>query len=153
MASPTVVRFNSSRSQIANGDSRKELRVMAAEVALNKMFSVKHFDICAVREACEALGATLTPDAEAILRPLHCVNWDQIPPAIKDEIPHLLKESFQRSQTIRGMVQDIVLGDFAEKEPEVEVIFEKAKEGKQELITHDTAERAKEIKKKAWKWW
>jgi len=153
MASPTVVRFNSARSQMANGDSRKQLRVMAAEVALNKMFSGRHFDICAVREACEVMGATLTPDAEAILRPLHCVNWDQIPPAIKDEIPHLLKESFQRSQIVRGMVQDIILGDFVEKEPEVEILFEQAKESKQELLTQDVRERASEIKKKTWKWW
>ena len=148
MASPTVVRFNSARSEMVNGDSRKELRVMAAEVALNQMFSGKHFDICAVRGACEALGATLTPDADAILRPLHCVNWDQIPPGLKAEIPNLLKESFQRSQTVRGMVQDIILGDFAEKEPEVEVVFEKEKEGKQELI-----QAQPEAKKKVWKWW
>lgn len=142
---PTLVRFRATDT-VPGSDSRKMMRVMAAEVALNKMFTDERFSICTVREACEALGAKLTPEAEAILHPLHCVNWDQIPAGLKAEIPHLIKESIQRSTVVRSMVQDMILGDFLEKEPQIEVVLEEAKKDSGELVP---AEKTKPF----YKWW
>lgn len=128
MNSPAVFKFKEVSGVNSSYDQKmKMLRVQAAEVGLNKMFKERHFSICAVDEACKALGAELSPEAYAILRPLHCVDWDQIPDSLKAEIPQLIKHSLQRSMVIRSMVQDMILGDYIEKDSNIEVLVEEAK--------------------------
>lgn len=123
-----LMRFTPRGSSIDSVEStRKNLRIKAAEVALNNMFNSNRFDICAVRDACNLLGASLTPEAEAILSPLHCVHWEKIPDDLKAEIPVLLKESFQRSTVVRAMVTDMILGDYADQVRTTDVDIEVVK--------------------------
>lgn len=142
MSKSPIVRFRPVQGLSGSTDDRKALRVMAAEVALNKMFNERTFSICAVNDACSALEVELTPEARAILQPLHCVEWDKIPHELKQEIPHLIKESIRRSAVIRSMVTDMILGDFSQKSQEFEAVVEE-----------ETKSSSKEQSKQYFKWW
>lgn len=146
MADTTLMRFTPKGNSLdAVESTRKNLRIKAAEVALNTMFSGPRFNICAVRESCTLLGATLSPEAEAILTPLHCVDWEKIPSELKAEIPVLLKESFTRGTVVRSMVTDMILGDFADQMKTTEVDVE--------VVQTDSSAAEKPAKKSILKWW
>jgi hypothetical protein len=69
----------------------QQLSHLSVLPALNKMMTSGHFSICTVDEAVKTLGTV--PDAQAyrILRPLHCVNWSDMPAELRDAVPRLIE--------------------------------------------------------------
>jgi hypothetical protein len=70
----------------------EHLKRLSAETALNNMMSEPHFSICAIDAAAKVLGINAGGEAYDILRPLHCIKWDKIPPALRDAVPSLIEQ-------------------------------------------------------------
>ncbi len=67
-----------------------QIKLLAAQAALQKMLSSSHFSICTIDRIIEMMG--LKPDREAyeILHTLHCVDYNQMPSELVDELPTLI---------------------------------------------------------------
>lgn len=70
-----------------------DTKALVAITALNKMFDSDHFSICTIDSVAEMLG--VIPDAEAYetLQPLHCVDWQKMPKALRDRVPGLIQQA------------------------------------------------------------
>lgn len=66
------------------------IKLLAAQAALQKMLSGSHFSICTMDRIIEMMG--LKPDREAydILHTLHCVDYNQMPAELIEELPTLI---------------------------------------------------------------
>lgn len=62
------------------------IALYGARKKLDAMFAGRHFDICAVRSAVEAVRVKFPPHIEDGLRPLHCVPWHDIDAEVKAAI-------------------------------------------------------------------
>lgn len=69
----------------------QQLSHLAVLTALNNMMRGKHFSICTVDEAVKTLNTVPDARALAILRPLHCVNWSDMPPELYSAVPQLIE--------------------------------------------------------------
>lgn len=70
-----------------------DIKHQIAALALNKMMRSAFFDICAVNEAAEVLGANpRLSDNYASLRALHCVHWNQMPREIRELVPQMIAD-------------------------------------------------------------
>lgn len=63
--------------------------------ALNKMMAGGHFSICTVDEAIKTLRVIPDSRAMSILRPLHCVEWKDMPTELRDAVPKLIERCLQ----------------------------------------------------------
>lgn len=58
----------------------------AIRLALVRMFRAGgHFDICVVRDMCSLAGVIPPQRTMDALHTLHCVNWSEMTPAMRDE--------------------------------------------------------------------
>ena len=69
----------------------QQLSHLSVLTSLNKMMKGTHFDICTVDAAVKVLGAVPDGAAYAILRPLHCVHWMDMPRELRDAVPKLIE--------------------------------------------------------------
>ena len=60
--------------------------------ATKKLFNKSYFDISLLREIAELIDAPTKGGAWAVLRPLHCVDYADMPPMLREAIPHLVNE-------------------------------------------------------------
>lgn len=68
-----------------------ELARWSVATAFVKMMRSDSFSICTITESIAALQ--VVPDAAAlrILRPLHCVRWEDMPPVLREAVPGLIE--------------------------------------------------------------
>lgn len=79
-----------------------DLREMAALTALNNMMDKGYMDICCVDSVGALMG--IKPSAHesyTLLRPLHCVQFDKMPAALREAIPSLVQDCLGVSPTYR----------------------------------------------------
>ncbi len=69
----------------------QQLSHLSVLTALNKMMRSSHFDICTLDAAMKTLGCVADGQAYAILRPLHCVNWSDMPAELRQAVPKLIE--------------------------------------------------------------
>ena len=69
-----------------------DIRAQAAVFAINRMLKGAHFDICTIRDAATAVGIQPRKDSYDVLRLLHCVNYVEMPDAIRHKIPELIAD-------------------------------------------------------------
>lgn len=69
----------------------QQLTHLSVLTSLNKMLRGSHFDICTVDAAAKALGSIPDGRAYAILRPLHCVHWGDMPAELRAAVPKLIE--------------------------------------------------------------
>lgn len=72
------------------------LKKQAAVVAINNMLASGHFSICVVRDVAEILEGDIKCEEYTILRTLHCVDYDKMPPDVKKAIPQLIMACMKR---------------------------------------------------------
>ena len=72
-----------------DNDSLKQL---SATTALNHMMRQGHFDICCIDKVARLLDRDPKGDAYRVLSPLHCINFGDMPPELREEIPRLIKD-------------------------------------------------------------
>ena len=74
-------------------DDLNDLRKLAAMTSLNKLMKQRHFDICTVRDVGDLLGIPVRNTEEyKILQTLHCVDYSEMPPQLRDAIPSMVKK-------------------------------------------------------------
>lgn len=64
-------------------------------VALNELFTKKHFNICALDSVLEVMNGTDRSEAYKLLRTLHCVDYSAMPPELRERIPALVNEAMR----------------------------------------------------------
>jgi hypothetical protein len=84
-----------------------------AVFALNKMMRGKHFNICTIRDVADILNIRPSEPAFSKLRAMHCVDFDEMPPSIKNSIPRLIVECLGGEQPFQfymptSPIKDIV---------------------------------------------
>ena len=78
-----------------------ETKAMVAITALNKMFESGSFSICTIDDVAKMLGIIPDADAYETLRPLHCVNWQKMPKALRDRVPGLIQQALMGDERFR----------------------------------------------------
>lgn len=74
-------------------DDLNDLRKLAAMTSLNKLMKQRHFDICTIRDVGDLLGIPVRNTEEyKILETLHCVDYSEMPPQLRDAIPRMVKK-------------------------------------------------------------
>ena len=78
-----------------------DLKELAAVTALNAMMAKGWMDICTIRSVAEMLGRDPRGEAYDILHSLHCIHFDKMPPALREEIPRLIEQCLNCEPTHR----------------------------------------------------
>lgn len=73
-----------------------ELKQEIAITVLNNMMRESYFSICAVRDAANLLGIPVNGEAYDALKALHCVDYSRMSPVVRQAIPQLIAEVFNR---------------------------------------------------------
>ena len=73
-----------------------ELKQEIAITVLNNMMRKSFFSICEVRDTASMLGIPVNGEAYETLRTLHCVEFSAMSPAVRQAIPQLIAEVFNR---------------------------------------------------------
>jgi len=68
-----------------------QLSHLSVLTALNEMMLGRRFSICTLDDAIKTLGAVPDGRAYSILRPLHCVEWKDMPCELRDAVPKLIE--------------------------------------------------------------
>lgn len=70
-----------------------DLKHQAALAALNKMMRDGHFSICTIDNIAKMLDVIPDPAAYATLRPLHCVDYSDMPRELYASLPTLIQQA------------------------------------------------------------
>jgi len=63
-----------------------EIEKMVITTALRKMFTGNHFSICTV-DHCLKIAGAIAPKADYnALSALHCIEWSEMPPELRDYV-------------------------------------------------------------------
>ena len=73
----------------------QQLTHLSALTTLNNMLKARHFDICVIDSVIKILGTVPDSRAYNILRPLHCVNYMDMPRELRDELPSLIERCIE----------------------------------------------------------
>ena len=88
----------SQRACLPNVAHLPETKRLVVEVAINRLFTERHFSICSLDKLIELTGAQHGSDAYRLLRPLHCMDWADMPPELRERVPLLVREALQTNQ-------------------------------------------------------
>lgn len=67
-----------------------ELKKQVAITSLNAMMSQSFFSICTIDKLATMLEVKPEREAYNILQPLHCINYNQMPKALLEQLPMLI---------------------------------------------------------------
>jgi len=70
-----------------------EIKMMAAQAALRKMVEGNSFSICTIDTIAEMLDVKPDRDTYQVLRTLHCVHYNQMPPELLEKLPELIHKA------------------------------------------------------------
>lgn len=86
-----------------------EAKAMIAVTALNKMMTGRHFSICVITDVAAMLGVDPKGESYRMLRPLHCVNWADMPSELRAMVPGLIKDCLGVEPAYRFRVAEIAI--------------------------------------------
>lgn len=72
-----------------------DLKLLAAQAALTKMLSESHFSICTIDSIVKMNDLKPDREAMAILKTLHCVDYNQMPHELLGALPDLIARVLQ----------------------------------------------------------
>lgn len=78
-----------------------ETKQLVAQQAIHRLFTKGWFDICKLDEIIKLTGAQRDSEAYRLLRPLHCVEWSDMDPELRDRVPLLVREALLTNQWAR----------------------------------------------------
>lgn len=70
----------------ALGNQIERIRNGVVAIGLKKLFKEKHFSICDLETLIKAANVVPNHDLMRLLRPLHCVDWADIPRDLREDI-------------------------------------------------------------------
>lgn len=62
--------------------------------AIKKMLDKGWFDICTFNELVRMTGALVPSSVRARLRPLHCIQWNEMPDEVREWVWDAINEAF-----------------------------------------------------------
>jgi len=86
------------------------LQVTIARVALEKMLTGASFSICTITDIGEMLH--INPrgtQAFKMLKPLHCMDYSDMPAEVREAIPGLIRDAFAGEQ-FGGIFRSVAIG-------------------------------------------
>uniref|UniRef100_UPI003F7D8DC1 hypothetical protein n=1 Tax=Xanthomonas sp. 0924 TaxID=2835534 RepID=UPI003F7D8DC1 len=90
-----------------------DTQALVAQTALNRMFRSPFFSICEIDHVARMLEIHPERHAYNQLRALHCVHWNEMPEALRQQIPALVQQAlgdgFQSHQMTMGRPQQPTL--------------------------------------------
>lgn len=75
-----------------------ETKQLVAQQAIHRLFAKGWFDICKLDEIIKLTGAQRDSEAYRLLRPLHCVDWADMDPALRERVPLLVRDALLTNQ-------------------------------------------------------
>ncbi len=78
-----------------------DIKQQAAIAALNKMMSQGHFSICTVDTIAKMLDIAPDPEAYAVLRTLHCVDYTAMPRDLYARLPDIIQTALSGHQVFQ----------------------------------------------------
>jgi len=81
-----------------------------ALTAVAKMLKSNYFSISTVDSVCKLIGARANGAAYDMLRALHCIDYSEMPPQVKEGIPALMREVFSQVKIDDDAIQGIFKG-------------------------------------------
>lgn len=88
----------SPRACLPNVAHLPETKRLVAEVAIKTLFTKRWFDICQLDSLISITGAQHGSPAYRLLRPLHCMDWADMSPDLRERVPLLVREALQTNQ-------------------------------------------------------
>ena len=61
--------------------------------SIDRLFKANHFSICDIDKVCQITGASTRTDAYQLLSALHCVEYADMQPSLRERLPHLVREA------------------------------------------------------------
>lgn len=77
-----------------------ETKQLVVKQAVKKLFEDRHFSICTLDRAIDLIGARQGGEAYKMLHTLHCVDYDKMPPELREKIPHLVNECLRQQNNV-----------------------------------------------------
>ena len=78
-----------------------DTKALIAITALNKMFAGAHFSICTIDSIAEMLGVIPDGEARRQLKPLHCMDWSDMPRDLRQRVPILIQQALAGDEKFR----------------------------------------------------
>lgn len=75
-----------------------ETRQLVVMQAVEHLFKARHFSICQIDKVLELTGATRRSEAYGQLSALHCVDYADMAPELRERLPHLVREAITPKQ-------------------------------------------------------
>lgn len=75
-----------------------ETKQLVAKQAIARLFTERYFSICKLDDVIALTGAQRGSEAYRLLRALHCVDWADMDPALRERVPLLVREALLTSQ-------------------------------------------------------
>ena len=70
------------------------------QTAVRDLFDKDWFDICVLDKLLKVIDARKAGPAYDMLRLMHCVHYDKMPPDLRDRIPHLVNECLRQKENV-----------------------------------------------------
>ena len=99
-----------SQTSVLVASQMPEVKRMVVLAATQKLFTDRFFDITDLRKIAELVGVPTNGGAWAMLQPLHCVQYNDMPPMLREAIPHLVNECLTARQAVVIDVQTALKG-------------------------------------------
>ena len=105
-----MVLMNSSVNPSLQASQNTDLKMSIALTAVAKMLKSSYFDVCTVDKVCKLIGSRAKGTAYDMLNTLHCVHYNEMPQAVRDGIPALMREVFSEAKIDDDVIQSIFKG-------------------------------------------
>lgn len=99
-----------SQTSVLVASQMPEVKRMVVLAATQKLFTKSYFSISDLRNIAEVVGVPTNGGAWAMLQPLHCVDYNDMPPMLREAIPHLVNECLTARQAVVIDVQTALKG-------------------------------------------
>ena len=99
-----------SQTSVLVASQMPEVKRMVVLAATQKLFTKSYFDISALNKIAEIVGVPTRGGAWAMLQPLHCIDYADMPPMLREAIPHLVNECLTAGQAVVIDVQTALKG-------------------------------------------
>lgn len=75
-----------------------ETRQLVVMQAVEHLFKARHFSICQIDRVLELTGGSSRSEAYSQLSALHCIDYADMAPELRERLPHLVREAITPKQ-------------------------------------------------------
>lgn len=87
-----------------------ETKRLVVQTAVTDLFEKDWFDICVLDKLLKILDGRKSGKAYDMLRLMHCVHYDRMPPDLRARIPQLVNECLLQSDSVADATETALKG-------------------------------------------